>query len=432
MGYAGSMRSMWKGAISFGLVMIPVKLYAATEQKDIAFRQVHRTDGGRIRFRRVCSVDGEEVPYEDVAKGYELPTGEMVVLTDEDLGDLPLPTARSIEVVHFMPAEQLDPILLNRSYFVEPESAGARAYVLLRDSLDRSGKVALTLVALRQRESLATLRTRNGVLVLETLLWPDEIRAPDFPFLDDDIEVRSQELKMAASLIESMTEDFDPDAYHDNYREALQEVVDAKVEGREVIQPEGVSAAAEPTSLADALMASLAAARRTPSRAGEITAEAEPSPRRAISGGTKTRATRSRSAGAGGAEDGAVTDGSAEAGRARTGTAKTGTAGTSTAKTGAAGTGTAKTSTARAGTAKSSTARTGTAKSSTARTGAAKAGEAEAGAASGGTASGGAPKDGTSKTPTARSGRRPAAKQQGKEAETATTPEQPRGRRRAS
>ncbi len=273
MGYADTMRSMWKGAISFGLVMIPVKLYAATEQKDIAFRQVHRTDGGRIRFRRVCSVCGEEVPYEDVAKGYELPTGEVVVLTDDDLAELPLPTARSIEVVHFMPAEQLDPILLNRSYFVEPESAGARAYVLLRDSLERSGKVALTLVALRQRESLATLRTRDGLLVLETLLWPDEIRVPDFPFLEDDVEVRSQELKMAASLIDSMTEDFDPDAYHDNYREALQEVVDAKVEGREVVQPEGVIEATEPTSLADALKASLAAARRPPAQAGEIKTE---------------------------------------------------------------------------------------------------------------------------------------------------------------
>jgi Ku protein len=188
---------MWKGAISFGLVMIPIKLYAATEQKDIAFRQVHREDGGRIRFRRVCSIDGQEVPYEDVAKGYELPTGEMVVLTDEDLADLPLPTTRSIEVLHFLPAEQLDSILLNRSYFVEPEAAGARAYVLLRDSLERSGKVALALVALRQRESLATLRTRDGLLVLETLLWPDEVRTPDFPFLEDDIEVRSQELKMA-------------------------------------------------------------------------------------------------------------------------------------------------------------------------------------------------------------------------------------------
>jgi DNA end-binding protein Ku len=407
MGYAGSMRSMWKGAISFGLVMIPVKLYAATEQKDIAFRQVHRTDGGRIRFRRVCSVDGEEVPYEDVAKGYELATGEMVVLTDDDLTDLPLPTARSIEVVHFMPAEQLDPILLNRSYFVEPESAGARAYVLLRDSLDRSGKVALTLVALRQRESLATLRTRNGVLVLETLLWPDEIRVPDFPFLDDDIEVRSQELKMAASLIESMTEDFDPDAYHDNYREALQEVVDAKVEGREVVQPEGVSAATEPTSLADALMASLAAARRTPSQAGEITAEAEPGTRRAISGGTKTRGTRSRSAGADGAQDGAAEDDSAKAGGARTGTARTGRA-------------------------KTGTARTGAAKAGAAKAGAAKAGGAEADAPSGGPDSGGAAKEGAAKTPAARGGRSTAAKQQGKEAETPTTSEQPRGRRRAS
>jgi len=309
MGYAETMRSTWKGAISFGLVMIPVKLYAATEQKDIAFRQVHRTDGGRIRFRRVCSVCGEEVPYEDVAKGYELPTGEMVVLTDEDLADLPLPTARSIEVVHFMPAEQLDPILLNRSYFVEPESAGARAYVLLRDSLERSGKVALTLVALRQRESLATLQTRDGLLVLETLLWPEEIRVPDFPFLEDDVEVRSQELKMAASLIDSMTEDFDPDAYHDNYREALQEVVDAKVEGREVVQPEGVIEATEPTSLADALKASLAAARRPSAQAGEIKTEVKAGRRRAIADGTKTRATTERAD-------------TARGGRARTGGAK--------------------------------------------------------------------------------------------------------------
>jgi DNA end-binding protein Ku len=402
MGYAGSMRSMWKGAISFGLVMIPVKLYAATEQKDISFRQVHRTDGGRIRFRRVCSVCNEEVPYEDVAKGYELPTGEMVVLTDDDLADLPLPSARSIEVVHFMPEEQLDPILLNRSYFVEPESAGARAYVLLRDSLDRSGKVALTLVALRQRESLATLRTRNGVLVLETLLWPDEIRVPDFPFLNDDIEVRSQELKMAASLIDSMTEDFDPDVYHDNYREALQEVVDAKVEGRQVVQPEGVSAATEPTSLADALKASLEAARRTPARAGDITVEAEKAPRRAISGGTKTRATRARAAGAGAAEDGAAEGGSAGTGSARTAKAGTGTARTEAGKSGTAG-------------------------SSAAKTGAAKAGATKNGAADDGAA-----REGTSKTSASGKPRRPAAKQQTKEAETPSTSEHPRGRRRAS
>jgi DNA end-binding protein Ku len=269
------MHSMWKGSISFGLVMIPVKLYAATEQKDIAFRQVHRTDGGRIRFRRVCSIDGEEIPYEQVAKGYELPSGEMIVLTDEDLADLPLPTTRSIEVLHFMPSDQLDPILLSRSYYVEPEAAGARAYVLLRDSLERSGKIALAIVALRQRESLATLRSRDGVLVLETLLWPDEVRNPAFAFLDDDIEVRSQELKMAASLIDSMTVDFDPDEYHDGYREALQELVNAKAEGREVVQPEeGETPEGEPTSLADALKASLSAAQQDQRQPGGGTGSA--------------------------------------------------------------------------------------------------------------------------------------------------------------
>ena len=255
------MRSMWKGAISFGLVTIPVKLYTATEQRDVSFRQVHAEDGGRIHFRRICSVDGEEVPFSDVAKGYELPDGEIVVVTDDELAHLPLPTARSIEVLNFSPADQVDPILWNRSYYVEPEPAGARAYVLLRDALDRSGKVAVTKVALRQRESLATLRSRDGLLVLETMLWPDEVRVPDFPFLDTDIDVRAQELRMATSLIDSMTQDFEPEEYHDSYREALQELVEAKVEGREVTAaPE--PAPAEPASLLDALQASLDAASK--------------------------------------------------------------------------------------------------------------------------------------------------------------------------
>jgi DNA end-binding protein Ku len=255
------MRSMWKGAISFGLVMIPVKLYTATEQRDITIRQVHATDGGRIRFRRICELDGEEVPYGDVAKGYELPDGKVIVLTDEDLAELPLPTARSIEVLNFSPADQVDPILLSRSYYVEPEQAGARAYLLLRDALVQSGKVALARVALRQRESLATLRTRDGVLVLETMLWPDEVRAADFPFLDEDIEIRSQELRMAASLIDSMTEDFDPEQYHDGYREALEELVAAKAEGH-AAPAAAEPAPAEPISLLDALQASLDAANR--------------------------------------------------------------------------------------------------------------------------------------------------------------------------
>ncbi len=256
------MRSMWKGAVSFGLVMIPVRLYTATEQKDVAFRQVHREDGGRIRFRRFCSIDDEEVPYEDIAKGYELPDGEMVVLTDDDMAGLPLPTTKSIEVVQFTPAEQVDPIMFNRSYYVEPEAAGARAYCLLRDALEQSGKIAIAQVALRQRESLAILRTRDGVLVLETLLWPDEIRMADFAFLDDDIEVRPQELKMASSLIDSMTVDFDPSDFRDSYREAVLELVAAKTEGREVVQPDlGQIPSDAGSSLADALRASLAAAK---------------------------------------------------------------------------------------------------------------------------------------------------------------------------
>jgi DNA end-binding protein Ku len=254
------MRAMWKGEISFGLVMIPIRLYAATEHKDITFRQVHRADGGRIRFRRVCSIDGEEVPYADVAKGYELPDGEMVVLTEEDMADLPLPTAHSIEVLHFTPAEQLDPIMWERSYYTEPEPKGARAYALLRDALDRSGMVAVARVALRQRETLAALRTREGVLVLMTLLWPDEIRVPDFEFLDQDIEVRPQELRMASSLIDSMTVDFDPSQYTDHYREALEELVEAKVAGHEVAQPPPPAEDQPVASLADALKASLAAA----------------------------------------------------------------------------------------------------------------------------------------------------------------------------
>jgi DNA end-binding protein Ku len=257
------MRSIWAGAISFGLVVIPVKLYAATEQRDITFRQVHRADGGRIQFRRFCTLDNEEVPYSDIAKGYELPTGDMVVLTDDDLAELPLVTAHRIEVLHFAPSAQVEPILANKSYYLEPEAAGVRAYVLFRDALEKSGKVAVAKVALRQREALAALRVRAGVLTVETLMWPDEVRKPEFSFLDEDIEVRSQELKMAASLIETMTEDFEPDQYHDAYREALEAVVRAKVEGNDVVRPPGMSAPAVPkgevADLTETLRASVAA-----------------------------------------------------------------------------------------------------------------------------------------------------------------------------
>jgi DNA end-binding protein Ku len=259
------MRSIWAGAISFGMVVIPVKLYAATEQRDVAFRQVHREDGGRIQFRRVCSVDGEEVPYSDVAKGYELATGDVVVLTDDDLSQLPLATAKRIDVLHFTPAGQLDPILANKAYYLEPEPAGVRAYVLFRDALERSGRVAVAKVAIRQREALTALRVRDDVLVMETLLWPDEVRAPDFKFLDENVDIRSQELKMAASLIDTMTEDFDPSLYKDTYREALEALVQAKIEGNEVVRPAGSAIPAGttggPADLTETLRASVEAAK---------------------------------------------------------------------------------------------------------------------------------------------------------------------------
>ncbi|MFG1704050.1 Ku protein [Nonomuraea sp. M3C6] len=256
------MRSIWKGAISFGLVTIPVKLYSATEQKDVTFHQVHREDGGRIRYKRVCTQDGEEVPYSEIAKGYELATGEMVVLTDEDFEDLPLSTSRRIDVLQFAPAEQIDPIYFAKSYYLEPDAQGAKPYVLLRNALESSGQVAVVKVALRQRESLATLRVRNGVFVLETMLWPDEIRTPDFGFLEEDIDVRAQELSMAESLISTMESDFDPSEYHDTYREALQQVIEAKVAGKEVIAPREEEEAGPAVDLMAALRASVDAAKR--------------------------------------------------------------------------------------------------------------------------------------------------------------------------
>ncbi|GAA0406559.1 non-homologous end joining protein Ku [Acrocarpospora corrugata] len=257
-----AMRSIWKGAISFGLVTIPVKLYSATEQKDVTFHQVHRTDGGRIKYKRVCQLDGEEVPYADIAKGYELATGEIVVLTDEDFTDLPLSTSRRIDVLQFTPAEQIDPIYFAKTYYLEPDAQGAKPYVLLRDALERSGQVAIVKVALRQREALATLRVRDGIFVLETMLWPDEVRVADFPFLEEEVEVRPQELKMAESLIETMVADFDPAEYKDAYREALQEVIEAKVAGREVVAAEAPAEPGPAVDLMAALRASVEAAKK--------------------------------------------------------------------------------------------------------------------------------------------------------------------------
>lgn len=270
------MRAIWKGAVSFGLVSIAVKLYSATEEKDIRFHQVHRDDGGRIRYKRTCSVCDAEVSYDDIAKGYDIGGGEMVILTDEDFADLPLTTSHAIDVLEFVPAEQVDPILYAKAYYLEPEGAATKPYVLLRNALTDADRVAVVKVALRQREQLATLRVRDGVLVLNTMLWPDEIRTPDFGFLDDDIAVRPAELAMAGSLIDSMAGKFDPTEYADNYRAALQEVIDAKVEGREIVSSEQPEAA--PSAAVDLMAALKASVDRARAARGEITDEPAPTP----------------------------------------------------------------------------------------------------------------------------------------------------------
>ncbi len=288
------MRAIWKGAVSFGLVSIAVKLYAATEEKNIRFNQVHREDGGRIKYQRTCSLDGVEVNYDDIAKGYDIGGGEMVILDDSDFADLPLSTSRAIEVLEFVPSEQVDPILYAKAYYLEPEATAAKPYVLLRDALIDSDRVAIVKVALRQREQLATLRVREGVLVLNTMLWPDEVRETDFAFLDENISVRAPELAMATSLIDSMATDFDPDLYTDNYRAALQEVIDAKIGGREIVAP--VSVEEKPTGAVD-LMAALKASveRAKAARTGDNSGGSEAS-RPSRGAGEPTPITHAKSA----------------------------------------------------------------------------------------------------------------------------------------
>lgn len=233
------MRSVWRGAISFGLVTIAVRLYTAVEEHDFRFNQVHREDGGRIKYKRVCSVCGNEVEYGDITKGYELDDGRMVIMENEDFEKLPVKTDKSIDVLEFVPAEEIDPIYFQKTYYLEPDKAAARPYVLLRDALVKTGQLAVVKITIRQKETLATIRARDDVLVMHTMLWPDEIRKAEFDFLDQNVEVRPQELKMATSLVESMAGDFDPDTFTDDYRDALEKVIAAKAEGAELPeQPE--------------------------------------------------------------------------------------------------------------------------------------------------------------------------------------------------
>lgn len=247
------MRAIWKGAVSFGLVNVPVRLFSATENHDVQFRQVHEKDGGRIKYQRVCSIDGEEVPYSDIAKGYETADGQMVVLSDEDMKTLPSRSSKEISIEKFVPADQIDPLLFDRSYYLEPDKTGLKPYVLLRDALEKADRMAVVTVSIRTRMTLAVLRVREGVIVLQTLLWGDEVRQPEFEFLSENTQATDKELAMAASLVDSLAGDYEPDEFEDDYSEAVEALVASKIEGGEM--KEAPAPAAEETEVVDLLAA---------------------------------------------------------------------------------------------------------------------------------------------------------------------------------
>ena len=252
------MRAMWKGAVSFGLVNVPVKLYSATENHDISFRQVHRTDGGQIRYQRVCSACGEVVPFDDVAKGYETPDGQLVVLTDEDLAGLPNQSSKEVAVAKFVPAGQIDPMLFDKAYYLEPEKSATKAYALLRDALQAADRVALVTVSIRQRMTMAVLRVHDGVIVLQTLLWPDEIRAADQVNLGDTGHASERELAMANMLVDSLSGDYDPAEFEDDYAAAVTALVESKVAGGVAVEaPVTAADSAEVVDLLEALQRSV-------------------------------------------------------------------------------------------------------------------------------------------------------------------------------
>jgi len=236
------MRSIWKGSIAFGLVNVPVKVYSATEDHDLKFHQVHAKDNGRIRYKRVCEECGEVVEYADINRAFQADDGRSVVITDEDIATLPEERSREIEVLEFVPANQIDPIMYDRSYFLEPDSKSTKSYSLLAKTLADTDRVAIVHFALRSKTRLAALRvmdfSKREVLVVHTLLWPDEIRDPDFPALDAEVEVKPAELKMAGQVVDSMAEDFEPAQFRDEYQEQLRELVEAKLEGGEAFSTE--------------------------------------------------------------------------------------------------------------------------------------------------------------------------------------------------
>jgi DNA end-binding protein Ku len=281
------MRSVWNGTIAFGQVSIPVKAYSATEERGTGLHQLHLADGGRIKLRRTCETDGADVPFVEMGRGYELPGGDVVMLTEDELAELPPATAHTIEVHAFTPLVQIDPMHFNRSYYLAPEPVGLKPYALLTEALRQTGQVAVVKVALRQRETLAMLRERDHVIVLTTMLWPDEIRTPDLPILDEDVPVQLRELRAAVALVAELSGDFTPANYTDEYASALRGLIETKVAAGDVHRPtadqQDAAAAEFITTLRDATTADNAVdnARAAVRRAAAAKAAATRAARRA-------------------------------------------------------------------------------------------------------------------------------------------------------
>jgi DNA end-binding protein Ku len=257
------MRPLWKGAITFGLISIPVRLYSAVQEKSLKFHLMHEEDGGRIKYERVCSKCGKKVTWDDLVKGYEYSKDHYVTFTDDELEGLDVDSIKAIDVVAFVPLTDIDPIYFNKTYYVAPEAAGLKAYRLLADALEAEGQVGVAKVALRDKEHLATVRLKDDVFVLETMHWPDEIREAEFEELDKKVKIQDSEVKMARQLIQQLSAEFKPEEFADEYRVKLEELVQAKVEGAEVTvaaEPEE-----EPTKVVDlmeALKASVEEAKK--------------------------------------------------------------------------------------------------------------------------------------------------------------------------
>lgn len=257
-------RAMWKGAISFGLVSIPVAVYPSTEEKTLRFNQLHDEDHGRIRYKRVCELDGEEVSFEHIVKGYEIEKDKYVVLEDEDLDKVPVESSRAIDMVEFVDQSEIDPMLYKKSYYLVPEETGVKAYALLRAAMGERGKVGIAKVSFREKEHLAALRFKDDVLVLETMFWPDEIRAAEFDTLGKEAKVRPQEVEMARTLIENLSGEWSPEEFTDEYREALLAIVEAKAAGQEI----EVIEEAEPAKVVDLMEALKASVEAAKTKAG--------------------------------------------------------------------------------------------------------------------------------------------------------------------